>query len=109
MRYEKSTEITRLAGYSDSDHAGDDDNRKSTSGNLFYLGKCLVSWQSLKQHVVALSSCEAEYVAATTAATQAVWLARLLGELVGKKAERVELMMDSKLALALSENPVFHE
>jgi hypothetical protein len=96
--YEKSTETTRLAGYSDSDHAGDIDNRKSTSGNLFYLGKCSMSWQSLKQHVVALSSCETEYVAATAAATQVVWLARLLGELMGKKVECVELMMDNKSA-----------
>jgi hypothetical protein len=76
---------------------------------MFYLGKCPVSWQSLKQRVVALSSCEAKYVAATAAATQAVWLTRLLGELMGRKAECVELMMDSKSALALSKNPVFHE
>jgi hypothetical protein len=69
LRYEKSTETTRLAGYNDSDHAGDIDNCKSTSGNLFYFRKCPVSWQSLKQRVVALPSCEAEYVAATAAAT----------------------------------------
>jgi hypothetical protein len=43
--YEKSIETTRLAGYGDSDHAGDINNRKSTSGNLFYLEKCSVSWQ----------------------------------------------------------------
>jgi hypothetical protein len=59
--------------------------------------------------VVALPSCEAEYVAATAAATQVVWLARLLSELIGRKAECVELMMDSKSALAPSKNPVFHE
>jgi hypothetical protein len=59
--------------------------------------------------VVALSSCEAEYVAATAAATQAVWLARLISELMGRKAECMELMTDSKSALALSKNPVFHE
>jgi hypothetical protein len=58
---------------------------------------------------VALSSCEAEYVAATAAATQVVWLARLLGELMGRKAECVELMMDSKSALALSKNPILLE
>jgi hypothetical protein len=58
---------------------------------------------------VALSSCEAEYVAVTAAATQAVRLARLLGELMGRKAECVELMMDNKSALALSKNPIFHE
>jgi hypothetical protein len=108
--YEKLTKITWLAGYSHSDHAGDVDNHKSTSGNLFYLGKCPVSWQSLEQRVVALSSCEAEYVAAATVeATQAVWLAGQLGELVGKKAECVELMMDSKSTLALSKNLIFHE
>jgi hypothetical protein len=48
-----------LIGYSDSDHAGDIDTSKSTSGILFF-SKCLVSWQSVKQQVVALSSCEAE-------------------------------------------------
>ncbi|KAK8448440.1 hypothetical protein SEVIR_7G012052v4 [Setaria viridis] len=56
-------------GYSDSDHAGDIDTSKSTSGMFFFLGKCLVSWQSVKQQVVALSSCEAEYIAASSAFT----------------------------------------
>jgi hypothetical protein len=59
--------------------------------------------------VVALSSCEAEYVAATTAATQAVWLARLLGDFKGRDADTVELKIDNKSALALIQNPVFHE
>ncbi|KAJ1270390.1 hypothetical protein BS78_06G049100 [Paspalum vaginatum] len=61
------------------------------------------------QRVVALSSCEARYIAATTAATQAIWLARLLGELLGREPEAVELKVDSKSALALAKNPVFHE
>jgi hypothetical protein len=69
---------------------------------MFFLGDCLVSWQSLKQKVVALSSCEAEYIATTTAATQALWLSRMLAELLGRK-------VDSKSALALAKNPVFHE
>jgi hypothetical protein len=47
--YKKSTKTTRLTSYSDSNHAGDIDNRKSTSGNLFFLWKCPMSWQSLKQ------------------------------------------------------------
>jgi hypothetical protein len=59
--------------------------------------------------VVALSSCEAEYIVATSAATQVVWLARLLGELLGRKIETVELKVDNKSALALAKNPVFHE
>jgi len=83
--------------------------RKSTSGTLFFLGKCPISWQSVKQQVVALSSCEAEYIAATTASTHALWLARLLGDLPGRDAEAVELRVDNKSALALAKNPVFHE
>jgi len=63
----------------------------------------------VKQRVVALSSCEAEYIATTTAATQALWLSRLLGKLLGRKMEAVELKGDSKSALALAKNPVFHD
>jgi hypothetical protein len=61
LRYGRWTGTTRLVGYCDSDLADDIDTRKSTTGALFFLDKCLVSWQSLKQRVVALSSCEAEY------------------------------------------------
>jgi hypothetical protein len=56
-----------------------------------------------------MSSCKAEYIATTTAATQAIWMARLLGELLGRELEVVELKVDSKSALALARNPVFHE
>jgi hypothetical protein len=90
-------------------HAGDIDTSKSTSGILFFLGKCLISWQSVKQQVVAMSSCEAEYIAASTASTQALWLARLLGDLLGRDTGAVELRVDSQSALALAKNPVFHE
>ena len=100
--------MAHFVGYSDSYHAGEIDTSKSTSGILFFLGKCLVSWQSVKQ-VVALSSCEAEYIAASTALTQALWLARLLGDLLGRDTEAMELRVDSKSALALAKNPVFHE
>jgi len=75
-----------LIGYSDADHAGDCDDRKSTSGVFFFLDQSPVSWQSQKQHVVALSSCEAEYIAGATAACQGVWLSRLLADLVNMKA-----------------------
>lgn len=98
----------KLVGYSYYGHAGDIDMRKSTYGALFFLGGSLISWQSAKQQVVAVSSCEAEYVAAATSATQAIWLARLLGDLKGEKADTFKLKIDMS-ALALSKNPVFHE
>jgi hypothetical protein len=58
---------------------------------------------------VALSSCEVEYIATTTVATQAIWMARLLVELLGRETEVVELKVDNKSALALARNPVYHE
>jgi hypothetical protein len=62
----------QLHGFSDSDYAGDPDNRRSTSGILFCLGNSPITWQSSKQKVVALSSCEAEYIAACSGACQGV-------------------------------------
>lgn len=73
-----------LVGFSDSDHAGDINDRKSTTGVVFFLGSSVGTWSSQKQKIVALSSCEAEYIAGATAATQAVWLSRLLAEMLGE-------------------------
>ncbi|WVZ70672.1 LOW QUALITY PROTEIN: hypothetical protein U9M48_019315 [Paspalum notatum var. saurae] len=110
LYYPRCPGEANLVGYSDSDsdHGGDIDTSKSTSGILFFLGKCLVSWQSVKQQVVALSSCEAEYIAASTASTRALWLARPLGDLLGE-TPALELGVDSKSARAPAKNPVFHE
>ena len=108
-RYGRSAGAPVLVGYSDSDLAGDVDSRKSTSGTLFFLGSSLVTWQSQKQKIVALSSCESEYVAAATAACQGIWLARLLAEFSNGEAEHVVLKVDNKSAIALVKNPVFHE
>lgn len=98
-----------LTGYSDSDMAGDVDDRKSTTGVLFMLGGNSITWQSQKQKVVALSSCEAEYIAATTAACQGVWIGRLLGELLDEKSGVATLYIDNKSAIQLCKNPVFHD
>ncbi|XP_051143419.1 secreted RxLR effector protein 161-like [Andrographis paniculata] len=68
-----------LEGFTDSDWAGFPDDRKSTSRNCFSFGAGPVSWLSKKQSTVALSSAEAEYVAAATAAC--VWLRRILEDL----------------------------
>ena len=109
LHFTKAPGSACFIGYTDSDLAGDVDTSQSTSGVLFFLGNCLVSWHSIKQKVVAVSSCEAEYIAASTAATQALWLSRLLAELLDRNVEEVELKIDSKSALALAKNPVFDE
>jgi hypothetical protein len=98
-----------LISFSDSDHAGDVDSRKSTSGVLFFFGGSPISWQSQKQKVVATSLCEAENIAAATAASQGVWLACLLGELLNQRAAPFTHFIDNKSAISLCKNPVLHD
>ena len=98
-----------LLGFSDSDFAGDVEDRKSTTGVVYFLGGNMVTWASHKQRIVALSSCEAEYVAAAAAACQGVWLSRLIADMLGVKETPVKLLMDNMSAIALSKNPVYHE
>ena len=82
---------------------------RSTSGVLVFLESASISWLSLKQKVVALSTYEAEYVAAATTACQVVSLRRLLGELTGVEAHPPVLMVDNQPAIALAKNPILHD
>jgi len=100
---------TRLMGYSDSDWGGDADERRSTAGVIFFLGRLPVTWQSQKQKSVALSTCEAEYVAGAAGACQAMWLIQLLGDITGKQVQQPILKMDNQSAITLSKNPILHD
>lgn len=80
----------------------------STTCHVLYPYDSPITWCSQKQEIVALSSCEAEFMAATEAAKQAIWLQELLGEVVGKTCEKVKIMVDNKLVIALIKNSVFH-
>jgi hypothetical protein len=80
--------VTGLTGFSDSDWAGDLDTRKSTSGYVFLLYGGAISWKSAKQNIVATSSTEAEYIASSEAAKEALWIRRLLAEIHGSPLPR---------------------
>ncbi|GAU51473.1 hypothetical protein TSUD_95880 [Trifolium subterraneum] len=95
-------------GYSNSDRGGDQDDKKSTVGYLFMLGGALICWSSKKQEIVALSSCEAEYVAASYAACQTFWIEMLLEELMINNAVKVKLLVDNKSAIDLANHPISH-
>jgi hypothetical protein len=99
-------EKLKLLGFSDS---GDVDDRKSTTGVLFYLCSSPISWLTQKQKVVAMSSCEAEYIAGAATACQGIWLGRLLSELIEIPFEQVTLKIDNQSAISMCKNPVFHE
>jgi hypothetical protein len=105
----KNSGAPKLLGYSNNDLAGNVNDRKSTSGLIFFLAGGPIAWQSAKQRVVALSSCETEYIAAAGTACEAIWLARLLAELVGGAVLAPKLMVDNKSAITLMKNPVHHD
>ena len=67
-----------------------------------------VSWSSQKQSIVALSSCEAEYIVATSATCQAVWMIWLIRELTSDAKSSVKLMVDNQSAITLSKNTGHH-
>jgi hypothetical protein len=93
-----------LAVYSDSAYAGNMDKRKST-GVISFLSCSPVSWQSMKQKVVVQSSCEAEYIAAANPC-QALWLSRVMAEILGTISGVPQLKVDNKSAIVLIKNPV---
>ena len=99
----------KLVGYSDSDWAGDSDDRKSTTGFVFFLRDTAFTWISKKQPIVTLSTCEAEYVAAITCVSHGIWLQNLLKELNMSQVEPTEIRVDNKLAIALAKNPMYHD
>ena len=76
LTYKKS-DSNSCVGFSDSDWAGDLDDSKSTSGYIFQVGGTAISWKSRKQSCVALSTAEAEYIALSLAAQEAIWLRQL--------------------------------
>ncbi|CAA7041019.1 unnamed protein product, partial [Microthlaspi erraticum] len=109
LTFERSTSrVPRLIGYSDNSHNVDPDDGKSTTGHIFYLGESPITWCSQKQETVALSSCEAEFMAGTEAARQAIWLQDLLGEITGTMREKLLIRIDNQSAIALTKNPVIH-
>ena len=106
LKYEKSVSGA-LIGYSDADWAGDQDDRRSTTGNIFLLSGGAVSWLSKKQATVALSTAEAEYIALSQAAQEGIWLKRLLCDL-GVESMPTVILEDNQGAIAIAKNPVNH-
>ncbi|KAB2617076.1 retrovirus-related Pol polyprotein from transposon TNT 1-94 [Pyrus ussuriensis x Pyrus communis] len=98
-----------LIGFCDSDWGGSLEDRKSTSGYAFSFGSGVFSWASVKQNCVALSNAEAEYISASEATTQAIWL-RFVWEDFGElQTVATPLHCDNTSAIAITKNFVFHQ
>eukprot|EP00253_Pinus_taeda_P026366 PITA_26366 len=99
----------RLVGYTESDWAGSVDDRKSTSGYAFHLGSGAISWSSKKQPIASLSTAKVEYVAATAAACQAVWMRWMLRDLRHDEEGTTTIFCNNTSAIAFLKNSVFHK
>jgi len=96
-----------LLAYTNSDYRGCQVDRKSTSGSCQFLGGKLVSWSSKKQNCVSTSTAEAEYVAAASCCSQALWMQTQLRD-YGYTFNKIPILCDNKSAIAISANPVQH-
>ena len=103
-----SRDCPSIVGFCDADWAGDLDTRRSTTGFVFMMESGAVSWGSKLQPTVALSSAEAEYMAACGAVQEAIHLRQLLNDLGYVQDKPTVIFEDNQGCIALTENPVFH-
>jgi hypothetical protein len=101
-------EEMQMCGWTDSDYAGDLDDRKRTSGYVFKLGSGAISWSSKKQPIVTLSTTKAEFVAAAFCACQGVWLRNILEHLKIGQSSNIVIFCDNSSSIKLSKNPIMH-
>ncbi|THG95562.1 hypothetical protein EW145_g7936 [Phellinidium pouzarii] len=94
--------------FSDADHGGDEDNRRSTSGMVVKMGTGAISWASRLQTIVTLSTTEAEYISAVQSGQEIIWLRNLLSEFGYEFTGPSTLYVDNQSALAVARNPEHH-
>jgi hypothetical protein len=105
--YPKRKDLSFIA-YTNVDWASCIDDRRSTNGETFYLGECLVSWISKKQSLVSLSTTEAEYIATTTCCTQVLWMNQTLADIQVEYDEPIPIYWDNTSIINISKNPMMH-
>ena len=109
IKFEKGGDSLNLTCFSDSDWAGCKKTRKSVSGFVVFLGGSPISWKSKTQPTVALSSCEAEYVALSVAVKEILWLVQFFEEVGSPINIPIFVFGDNTASIALAKDPVHHE
>jgi hypothetical protein len=96
-----------LVGYADADGSMNED-RKAISGYAFMINGGAVSWSAKRQEIISLSTTESEYIAATYAAKEALWLRQLILQIFGIKLDATTLFSDNQSAIALTKEHQYH-
>ena len=103
--FSKGGMVAPLHGWTDADWGGDKDTSRSTSGYLFTFSGGAITWKTKKQSTVALSSTEAEYIAATLVAKEGLWLKSIFDELNIIHINEFQLWCDNKSCITIARNP----
>ncbi|GJR86209.1 putative ribonuclease H-like domain-containing protein [Tanacetum coccineum] len=106
LRYPRVSSFD-LEAYSDSDYAGANLDRKSTTGGCQFLGRRLISWQCKKQTIVAISTTKAEYVAAANCCGQVLWIQNQMLD-YGFNFMNTKIYIDNESTICIVKNLVFH-
>jgi hypothetical protein len=97
-----------LISYIDEDSTDCIDDRRSTSGAVFYFGECLVSWLNKKHSSISLSTVETEYIAAASCCTQVLWMKQTLTDMQVEYDEPIPIYCDNTSTISISKNLLMH-
>lgn len=109
IEYRSGGSNAELVSYSDADYAGDVETRRSTTGYVFSMANGPITWSAERQKLVTLSTTEAEYVAAATAAKELIWIRKLLSGIGCPCASATVLRVDNMSSINLVMNPEYHK
>ena len=107
--WDRQLDEVKLCGFMDAHWAGSPMDRKSRSGGIFSIGSTAVSWYSRKQRSMAFSSAEAEYMVASLAACEAIWMRKILVGLFSSHLDPTVIYCDNQICIKLLVNLVFHD
>ena len=99
--------MKELQGYADADGSMNED-RKAISGYAFMINRGAVSWSAKRQEIISLSTTESEYIAATYAAKEALWLCTLISQVFDINLPPTTLFSDNQSAIALAKEHQYH-
>lgn len=107
IKYEVNSNASELTAYSDADYAGDTESRRSTTGYIIMYNGGPISWCTRRQPIVALSTTEAEYIAAADCCREVIYFKNLINELLGEDI-KATLQVDNKSAIKLVKNGIIN-
>jgi len=105
---EKTNPTPIIECYTDADWAEDQTSRKSMSGMITFFGTAPISYRVQQQPCVALSTAEAEYIAASDSVKELLWIQRFVSELDFEESVQSKVLCDNQSAIKLIKNPEFH-